>query len=109
MGVLLPHSVTLVSNNNSYNMEWVNIESLTLDGSIKRNLNQILEKEKELDPNNIPPIKIDYNGKIIDGVKRYLVLMKWEYDKVPVVKENKSRKVQISYSAKPKESVMLAA
>jgi hypothetical protein len=90
-------------------MEWVNIDSLILDTNKRRTLNQIIDKERELDPNNIPPIKIDMNGKIIDGVKRYLVLMKWEYDKVPVVKENKSRKVQISYSAKPKESVMLAA
>jgi hypothetical protein len=61
------------------------------------------------DGGNRSCLKIDMNGKIIDGVKRYLVLMKWEYDKVPVVKENKSSKVQISYSAKPKESVMLAA
>jgi hypothetical protein len=90
-------------------MEWVNINSLLLDSSNRRTLNQILQKEKELDPNNIPPIKIDMNGKIIDGVKRYLVLMKWEVEKVPVVRESRSSKVFISYDAKSKESVMLAA
>jgi hypothetical protein len=90
-------------------MEWANIDSLTLDTNNRRTLNQILDKERELDPNNIPPIKIDMNGKIIDGIKRYLVLMKWEFEKVPVIRESKSKKVQIYYSAKPKESVMLAA
>jgi hypothetical protein len=90
-------------------MEWVNINSLILDSSNRRTLNQILQKEKELDPNNIPPIKIDMNGKIIDGVKRYLVLMKWEAELVPVLRESKNSKVFISYDAKSKESVMLAA
>lgn len=90
-------------------MEWVNINTLTLDSSCKRTLNQILQKEKELDPNNIPPIKIDMNGKIIDGVKRYLVLMKWEAEKVPVVRDRRNSKVFISFNAKSKESVMLAA
>ena len=90
-------------------MEWVSINSLTLDSSSRRTLNQVIQKEKELDPNNIPPIKIDMNGKIIDGVKRYLVLMKWEVEKVPVVRDSKNSKVFISYDAKSKESVMLAA
>ena len=90
-------------------MEWVNINSLTLDCLSRRTLNQVIQKEKELDPNNIPPIKIDMNGKIIDGVKRYLVLMKWEIEKVPVVRESRNSKVFISLDAKSKESVMLAA
>ena len=90
-------------------MEWVNINSLTLDSSTKRTLNQVTQKEKELDRNNIPPIKIDMNGKIVDGIKRYLVLMKWEFEKVPVVRESRNSKVFISLDAKSKESVMLAA
>lgn len=90
-------------------MEWVNINSLTLDSSCRRTLNQVIQKEKELDPNNIPPIKIDMNGKILDGVKRYLVLMKWEVERAAVVRENKNSKVFISFNAKSKESVMLAA
>jgi hypothetical protein len=90
-------------------MEWININSLTLDSSCRRTLNQVIQKEKELDPDNIPPIKIDMNGKIIDGVKRYLVLMKWEAKKVPIVRESRNSKVFISYDAKSKESVMLAA
>jgi hypothetical protein len=90
-------------------MEWININSLILDSSSRRTLNQVIQKEKELDPDNIPPIKIDMNGKIIDGVKRYLVLMKWEVKKVPIVRESRNSKVFISYDAKSKESVMLAA
>lgn len=90
-------------------MEWVNINSLILDSSNRRTLNQIIQKEKELDPNNIPPIKIDMNGKIVDGIKRYLVLMKWEFVEVPVVRESRNSKVFISVDAKSKESIMLAA
>ncbi len=90
-------------------MDWVNINSLTIDSNCKRTLNEVSKKEKELDPNNIPPIKIDMNGKIIDGVKRYLVLMKWEVEKIPVVIESKNTKVHIDYMARRKESVMLAA
>jgi hypothetical protein len=90
-------------------MEWVNIESLTIDSSIRRTLNQVIQKENELNPNDIPPIKIDMNGKIIDGVKRYLVLMKWEVKRVSVVRESRNSKVFISYNANSKESVMLAA
>ena len=90
-------------------MKWVNIDTLTIDKSIKRTLNQICKKQAELDLENIPPIKIDINGKIIDGVKRYLVLMKLGYDEVPVIKENKRAKVFISIEANSKESFMLAA
>jgi hypothetical protein len=90
-------------------MEWVNINTLICDSSNKRTLNQIIEKERELDPNNVPPLKIDLNGKILDGVKRYLVLMKWEFTRVPVIRENKSKKVKINYSANSEESFKLAA
>jgi hypothetical protein len=90
-------------------MEWINIDSLIVDSNTRRTLNQIRIKENELDPNDIPPIKIDMNGKIIDGVKRYLVLMKWEVKRVSVVRESRNSKVFISYDANSKESVMLAA
>jgi hypothetical protein len=90
-------------------MEWVNINTLTIDSSDKRTLNQILEKERELDPTNVSPLKIDLNGKILDGVKRYLVLIKWEFTRVPVIRESKSKKVKINYAAKSEESFKLAA
>jgi hypothetical protein len=79
-------------------MEWINIETIIIEPSTKRSLNQISRKESELDLNNIPPITIDTDGKILDGVKRYLVLMKLNYSKVPVVRENKGKKIFITFN-----------
>ena len=62
-----------------------------------------------MDLNNIPPIIIDMNGKIVDGVKRYLVLMKLGSKQVPVIKEDKSKKVFVSLNANLKIRHMLAA
>lgn len=90
-------------------MEWRDINTLTFNEDITRTLNDIHKKESELDLNNIPPIIIDMNGKIVDGVKRYLVLMKLGSKQVPVIKEDKSKKVFVSLNANLKIRHMLAA
>lgn len=90
-------------------MEWIDIDTLTIDSNTTRTLNQIIEKEKSLDLENIPPLLIDVNGKIIDGVKRYFVLAKHGFDKVPVVRNNIRNKVFVSYNANRKVIHMLAA
>jgi hypothetical protein len=90
-------------------MEWRDINTLTFNENITRTLNDIHKKESELDLNKIPPIIIDMNGKIVDGVKRYLVLMKLGSKQVPVIKEDKSKKVFVSLNANLKIRHMLAA
>jgi hypothetical protein len=90
-------------------MEWRDINTLTFNENITRTLNDIHKKESELDLNNIRPIIIDMNGKIVDGVKRYLVLMKLGSKQVPVIKEDKSKKVFVSLNANLKIRHMLAA
>lgn len=90
-------------------MKWVNIESLIIDSSVIRTLNEILKKEAELDFDHIPPIKIDSNGRIIDGVKRYLVLIKNNYTQVPVVQENMGKKIYLSLNVNTETDYPLAA
>lgn len=76
-------------------MKWINIESLVVDSDSVRTLNEIAKKEFELDFNNIPPIKIDRNGKILDGVKRYIVLIKHNFVQVPVIQDNIGKKIHV--------------
>lgn len=90
-------------------MKWVKIESLIIDSSVIRTLNEILKKEEELDFNNIPPIKIDSTGRIIDGVKRYLVLIKHDYTQVPVVQENMGKKIYLSLNVNTETDYPFAA
>lgn len=90
-------------------MEWIDIESITIDDSMKRSLNELRLKEMELNFNNIPPITIDMKGKIVDGVKRYLVLNKLGYERIPVKRENKRGKIHISLLTNLQIKHMLAA
>jgi hypothetical protein len=48
-------------------------------------------------------------GKIIDGVKRYLVLTKMGYDRIPVKRDNKRGKIHLSLIANWEQNHMLAA
>ena len=90
-------------------MEWIDIDSIIVDETMTRSLNEIRKKESELDLNNIPPIMIDIKGKIVDGVKRYLVLSKLGYDRIPVNRINKRGKIHVSLIADWKLNHMLAA
>jgi hypothetical protein len=90
-------------------MEWIDIDSIIVDETMTRSLNEIRKKESELDLNNIPPIMIDIKGKIVDGVKRYLVLSKLGYDRIPVNRINKRSKIHVSLIANWEQNHMLAA
>jgi hypothetical protein len=90
-------------------MEWIDIDSIIVDDNMSRSLNELKKKETELDLNNIPPITIDMKGKIIDGVKRYLVLTKMGYTKIPVKRDNKRGKIHLSLIANWEQNHMLAA
>lgn len=90
-------------------MEWIDIDSIIVDETMTRSLNEIRKKESELDLNNIPPLMIDIKGKIVDGVKRYLVLSKLGYDRIPVNRINKRGKIHVSLIADWKLNHMLAA
>ena len=76
---------------------------------LKSNNNSIKLLWNGLDLNNIPPITIDMKGKIIDGVKRYLVLTKMGYTKIPVKRDNKRGKIHLSLIANWEQNHMLAA
>lgn len=93
---------------NLMSMEWVSIDSIIVDDTMTRSLKEIRKKEAELDTNNIPAITIDINGKIIDGVKRYLVLIQLGFEKVPVNRVNKRSKIQIEFEANCSQSLKLA-
>lgn len=90
-------------------MEWINIDSVIIDDTKTRSLTEIRNKELELDFNNIPPITIDMKGNIVDGLKRYLVLNKLGYDRIPVRRDNRRGKIHISYMANLQIKHMLAA
>lgn len=90
-------------------MEWIDVDSIIVDDNMTRSLNEIKKKESELDLDNIPPIMIDMKGKIVDGVKRYLVLTKLGYEKIPVKRDNKRGKIYVSVMANWKLNHMLAA
>lgn len=90
-------------------MEWINIDSVIIDDTKTRSLTEIRNKELELDFNNIPPITIDMKGNIVDGLKRYLVLNKLGYDRIPVRRDNKRGKIHISYMSILQIKHMLAA
>jgi hypothetical protein len=90
-------------------MEWLDIDTIIVDETMTRSLNELKKKESELDLNNIPPIKIDMKGKIVDGVKRFLVLTKLGYEKIPVKRENKRGKIYINVMANCEQNHMLAA
>lgn len=90
-------------------MQWVKVDTLSFDDSTTLTLDEIREVESELNPDCIPPIRIDINGKILEGLSRYLVLLKWEFEEVPVVRDNKRSKIYLSKAAISEESYMLAA
>jgi hypothetical protein len=80
-------------------MEWIKSDSLIIDKEKKLTMNQFEKKLNELDRigfDNTPPILIDSENKIIDGVKRYLVLRKMGYEFVPTQRINENYEVYIN-------------
>lgn len=90
-------------------INWIEVEKLSIASEKKISIDELKMKEKNLDLENIPPILIDEHNRIIDGVKRYLVLIKLGYSKVPYRKNNFSKKVYLSFEAETEERLMLAA
>lgn len=90
-------------------INWIEVEKLTIASEKKVSLDELKVKEKNLDLTNIPPILIDEHNKIIDGVKRYLVLIKLGYNKVPFTRNNFTKKVMVAIEAETPERRMLAA
>jgi hypothetical protein len=90
-------------------INWIEVEKLTIGSEKRVSIEELKNKEKYLDLENIPPILIDEQNRIIDGVKRYLVLVKLGFNKVPYKKNSISKKVFLNLRAETHEKLMLAA
>jgi len=90
-------------------INWIEVEKLTIASEKKVTIEELKIKEKNLDLDNIPPILIDEQNRIIDGVKRFLVLVKLGYNRVPYRKNSLSKKVFLTFKAETHERLMLAA
>jgi hypothetical protein len=81
-------------------MEWINADSLSINSNKKLTLNQVEKKEVELaglEINSIPPILVNDGNEIIDGVKRYLVLLKNGVETIPIQRIKKTGKVNVCF------------
>lgn len=86
-------------------MELIDIEMIKIPAERKITLNQIIKKESEiknLKIDKIPPILIDRN-EIVDGVKRFLVLKKWEIKIIPVERINRTGKINLNTKQEDKK------
>ncbi|WDT67220.1 hypothetical protein [Cloacibacterium sp. TD35] len=86
-------------------MELIDIEMIKIPAERKITLNQIIKKESEiknLKIDKIPPILIDRN-EIVDGVKRFLVLKKWEIKLIPVERINRTGKINLNTKQEDKK------
>jgi hypothetical protein len=81
-------------------MEWINADRLSINSDKKLTLNQIEKKELEitgLEINCIPPILVNDGNEIVDGVKRYLVLLKNGVESIPIQRIKKTSKVKVCF------------
>ena len=80
-------------------MEWVKADSLIIDKEKKLTMTQLDKKQIELERiglDNAPPIWIDDKNRILDGVKRFLVLRKCGYQLIPVCRTNENYEVFVN-------------
>jgi len=80
-------------------MEWMKAEKIHISVSKKLTLEQVERKYVELQNvgfTNTPPVEIDEKNEIVDGVKRYLVLVKEGFEDIPVRRYKKTDKFRFS-------------
>ena len=81
-------------------MEWINANQLRINSTKKLTLNQVDKKELELaglEIGSIPPILVNDLNEIIDGVKRYLVMLKIGIETIPIQRIKKTTKVNVCF------------
>lgn len=100
---------SIKSTNYAMSIYEVHIDSLSYDDTIKLTLNELAMKESSIDLNCYKPIRIDSNGKILEGIDRFLILLKAGKESVSVIKEGKRSKINLSVAANSEEIFMLAA
>ncbi len=79
-------------------MEWILADSLIVDPEKKLTIAELAVKQRELEQiglENTPPILIDERMRIVDGVKRYAVLVKNRYEEIPVRRIGRTSRVHL--------------
>ena len=81
-------------------MEWISADRLSINSEKKLTLNQVEKKELELaglEINCITPILVNDGNEIVDGVKRYLVLLKNGVETIPIKRIKKIGRVNVCF------------
>jgi hypothetical protein len=74
-------------------IKFLELENLVLPKEWKGTLSEIQELSADFDFDMMPPININQDNVILDGVKRYMVCIRLDYESVPVVYQKKTGKV----------------
>ena len=84
-------------------IKFLALENLVLPKEWTGRLSEIRKLSVDFNLDKMPPISINQDNVILDGVKRYMVCIRMGYESIPVVYQKKTEKVILpnNYSLKP--------
>jgi hypothetical protein len=80
------------------NIEWLDMESIALNPNKTYTLSEVMD-ERYTD-SNIEPVVLDSSNMLVDGYKRYLLFVRNNEQRIPIIRQRKTSKVNITLPQK---------
>ena len=80
------------------NVEWLDMECIALNPTKTYTLSEVMnDKYTDL---NIEPVVLDSSNMLVDGYKRYLLFVRNNEQRIPIIRQRKTSKVNITMPSK---------
>jgi hypothetical protein len=80
------------------NIEWLDIECIALNPNKTYTLSEVMnDRYNDL---NIEPVVLDSSNMLVDGYKRYLLFVRNNEQRIPIIRQRKTSKVNITMPSK---------
>jgi hypothetical protein len=80
------------------NVEWLDMECIALNPNKTYTLSEVMnDKYTDL---NIEPVVLDSSNMLVDGYKRYLLFVRNNEQRIPIIRQRKTSKVNITMPSK---------
>jgi hypothetical protein len=80
------------------NIEWLDMECIALNPNKTYTLSEVMnDRYTDL---NIEPVVLDASNMLVDGYKRYLLFVRNNEQRIPIIRQRKTSKVNITMPSK---------